>query len=288
VATTARDMNTLCDRLDGLADRLMEEYRVELPRERRDAKGDATLLANLDRRETDLKTAFTIHGDAKKVYVAGQAAYKVDPAELDARYAEALGLTAKLEAVLDYRKTKNSDKSESDTKVDKTKVDDKDTKEPKADADKPKDDKPKTGTDEKSKTEPKADSDKEKVKGKADDKPEPDAVLAAIKGLTESCTANHTQAMNAIAALEPRLIKPELAKIINGRTPEQLAAALNGHGVTPQQAAFLEALVAKFSTVDEFVALLGIQDAGFLDRFRFAFGGNGTAPSTPIRGGSHR
>jgi hypothetical protein len=240
-------MNTLCDRLDGLADRLMEEYRVELPRERRDAKGDATLLANLDRRETDLKTASTIHGDAKKVYVAGQAAYKVDPAELDARYAEALVLAAKLEAILDYRKPKGSDKSKSDTKVDKTKVDDKDSKEPKDDADKKKDgkskDKDKTDTDEKPETDPKADSDKEKAKGKDDDKSkEKDPVLAAIKGLTESCDKNHTDAMDAIEALKPGLLKAELAAVLNTLDEDTLRAILNRRELTPLGAALMDVL----------------------------------------------
>lgn len=279
MATTVRDMNTLCDRLDTLVERLDSERLTDLPRERTEAKGDATLLGNLARREKDLNTAVTVHGDAKRAFMAAKGAYKVDPSETDKRYAEALGLAATLEAILDYRKTGDSDKSKTDTKVD-----DKEKKESKDDADK---DKVKTG-DDKSKTDPKADSDKEKDKGKADDKSETDKVLAAIAKLGEDCAKQHDELGKRIDALEPRLIQSELAAIINGRTPEQLADALNGRGVTPQQAAFLEALVAKF-TPDEFLALVDIRDAGLMDRFRFAFGGNGsTSTPTPTRGGSHR
>lgn len=282
VATTAREMNTLCDRLDTLVDRLDQERLTDLPRERTDAKGDKALLDALDRRAKDLATALTVHGDAKEAFMAAKAAYKVDPTATDTNYAKAFGLAATLESILDYR-TKRSDKSKTDTKVDETKVIDKDAKEGE---DKAKS-KGKPVADDKSKTDPKADSTTEKTDGKAkDDKSETDKVLAAIAKLGEDCAKQHDELGKRIDALEPRLIKSELAKIINSRTPEQLAAALEGQGVTPQQAAFLEALVARF-TPDEFLALLDIRDAGLLDRFRFAFGGNGTTP-TPTRGGSHR
>ena len=296
MTTTVRDMNALSDRLDALAGRLEQEHNVELPRERREAT-DATMLANLDRRQEALKQAFTTHGDAKKAFLAAKAAYKVNPSEMDKQYAAALGLAADLEAVLDFRTTGDSGTSKTDDKAkanaEKSDEGEKESKDAK------KDDKDKTAdgtstTDDKAKT----DSDKEKDKAKKSDEgdtPETNRVLAAIAKLGEDCARQHTELGQRIDALEPRLIRPELAKIINGRTPEQLAAALNGYGVTPQQAAFLEALVARFSTVDEFVALLDVRDAGFLDRFRFAFGNPGNnrhadddTPSTPTRGGSHR
>lgn len=284
-------MIALLGRLDGLADRITREHNTEIPAERINAKGDSDLLARLDSRAGDLKVASKMHADAKAAFMAAKAAFKTDPEALETQYAEASKLAAQIEAVLDYRRKPGDVK---DTKVDTTSTDaaDKDSGKGKTDdkSGKPKaDDKPADT----------ADDGKEKGKGDKGDKPadpksdgkdktddKSDPVLAAIQKLTESCGQNHKAAMDAITALEPRLIKPELAKIINGRTPEQLAAALNGHGVTPQQAAFLEALVARF-TPDEFIALLDVRNAGYLERFRFAFGGNGNAQSTP-NGGSHR
>lgn len=253
MATTVAQMNTLSDRLDGLADRLTTELNVELRQERRDAKGDAELLAAIDKRETDLRVGLKMHKDAKTVYMAAKAAYKVNPAEMDARYAEALVLAAKLEAVLDYRATDDSDKSKTDTKADpdkgKAKDDDKDKKETTDDAAKKKD-----------KKDP-----KEKVE---DDESE---ILKTLKALTASCDKNHTDAMGAIQALEPRLIEPELAKVLNSLTPDQLWNVINRRGVAREEAAILEALAANF-TADDILAILKVQDAGFMDRFRFVIG----------------
>ena len=225
MATTAAQMNSLSDRLDGLVDRITKEHNTELPQERRDAKGDVELLAALDRRKVDLKTAHTMHQDAKTAYMAAKAAYKVNPSEMDVRYAEALKLAAQIESVLDFRKADDSDKSTTDTKVDETKVTDKD-KEPKADADK-------------GKTEPKADSDKEKAgkgdkaKSEKDGDAPTDPIMAAIAKLGEDCKKQHDETKDAIEALKAGQLKPELAALLNTLDEDTLRGILNRSGLTP-------------------------------------------------------
>jgi hypothetical protein len=231
VATTAAQMNSLSDRLDGLVDRITKEHNTELPQERRDADGDVELLAALDRRKVDLKTAHQMHEDAKAAYLLAKAAYKKNPAEMDIRYAEALKLAAQIESVLDFRKTDDSDKSTTDTKVDETKVTDKD-EEKKDDADKGK-------TDDKAKTEPKADSDKEKAgkgdkaKSEKDGDAPTDPIMAAIAKLGEDCKKQHDETKDAIEALKAGQLKPELAALLNTLDEDTLRGILNRSGLTP-------------------------------------------------------
>lgn len=235
MATTVAQMNSLSDRLDGLVDRITTEYNTELPQERRDANGDVELLAALDRRKADLKTAHQMHKDAKAAYLVAKAAYKKNPAEMDLRYADALKLAAQIESVLDFRKTDDSDESTTDTKVDETKATDKD-EEKKDDAGK---DKPKADSDKE-----KAKSKDEKAKSEKDGDAPTDPIMAAIAKLGEDCKKQHDETQVAIEALKAGQLKPELAALLNTLDEDTLRAILNRKELTPVGADLMNILGA--------------------------------------------
>lgn len=308
MTTSVRQMNDLCGLLDTLVDRITAEHNVELPKERRDAKGDTELLAALGRRKADLTTAFTMHKDAKAAYMAAKAAYKVDPTEMDARYAEALGLAARIEAILDFRTAPKDDTKGTKTDGDpapkpdpakgKDETDGKPVPVPapdSTDSDDSKAGKAKEKKDgDKSKTDPESDADK--AKGKEKDKPakpEPttDPVLAAIAKLGEDCRNGNDELRKEIAGVSDRLteiakgtlpeelaqilkdLDPEAARILASLSADQLTTIINRQELTPLGGALMNVLAAY--TPEELTTMLANLAAfsGKAEKIRRAFPG---------------
>jgi hypothetical protein len=285
VATTAAELNTLATRLDDIADRVVQEYKVEIPQEKIAANGDETLLANLALRKTDLKTASTMHADAKTAFMAAKATYKVEPTTAEKNYAAALVLAADIEAILDYRAKKTADGDDSAQPADpSTGKDDKDGGDPPAAPAPALVPAPVTRTD--SPVEEAEETDENKGDDKEEKGNEPDPILAAIAALGKDCREGTDELRKEIGGVNTRLdelakgtlpeelaqilsgLDPEVARILASTTPDQLNAALGGRGLTDKEAAFLK-------------GLMEMQDAGPLDRFRYTFWG------TVTTGGAH-
>ncbi len=242
--TTISELNKLSDRLSAQFDAIRAEYTT-IPQQRSDAAGKEELLLAVETRKGDLQIADKIRKEAVAAWKLATTAMPVNPDTADTHYAEALKLAAQVQSIITFRKTKDGDKP---TKVEtdgagKDKTDsDKGEKSKKEKADNPEPvpapdlkvagEKDKKKDDKKVDPAPVPDPKSDKDKGEKDgDKPE-DPILAAIRGVQESCDRNHTETKSAIEALKTGLITPDLAKIINSLTAEQLNAIINRRELT--------------------------------------------------------
>ena len=230
MATTVRQLNELTDRLTAQLERMQKEYAT-FPQQRLDAAGKAELLRGIEARKSDLETANEIRKEALVAWRLAAAALSVNPDEVDTQYAAALKLSADVQAIIRFRKKDKAD--DPATTADGTDTGDEGTGDkpaPKDPAPKPKakvDDK----ADDPKDPAPKPDEGKGKGDKKADDPKDP--ILAAIAALGKSCDKNHGDALGAIEALKPGLIKPELATILNTLDAETLQGILNRGGLSP-------------------------------------------------------
>lgn len=276
-------LSGLRDLLNQYAKDLVSEYREDLPAARINANGDRDLLASIDVRAEALRAATATQHEAVDVWQRAVQTMNTNPAQAMKLYEQARGLADKVAAVILNIPVPTPDTKEK-----------KDDKAPKVDP-------PKGGPTPQPQPAPapvptpqppapdaKSDKDKapkEKVKG------DEDPVLTAIRGVQESCDRNHGEVQKRfdemelrIKGMESGLIKPELAKILNGLTPEQLSGVLNRAGLNPRGVSILNILAAYND--EELAALLayafqGNQRGDVMERFRRYFPRRDGQPSTP-------
>ncbi|HSW78263.1 MAG TPA: hypothetical protein VLG36_05685 [Candidatus Chromulinivoraceae bacterium] len=270
-------LSGLRDLLNQYAKDLVSEYQEDLPAARVNAKGDKDLLASIDVRAEALRAATATQHEAVDVWQRAVQTMNTNPAQAMKLYEQARGLADKVAAVILNIPVPTPDTKEK-----------KDDKAPKVDP-------PKGGpTPQPQPTPapvptpqppaPDAKSDKDKGDKKTDDPKGKDPILAAIEALGADCKKNHTDALGAIEALKPGLIKPELAKILNGLTPEQLSGVLNRAGLNPRGVSILNILAAY--TDEELTALLasafqGSQRGDVMERLRRYFPRRDDQSGTP-------
>lgn len=278
-------LSGLRDLLNQYAQDLVTEYKVDLPAARVNANGDQDLLTAIDVRAEALRAATATQHEAVDVWQRAAKAINTNPTQAVTLYEQARGLADKVAAVILNLPVPTPDTT--------AKTDDKG----------PKVDPPNGGPTPQPQPQPapapapapqppapdaKSDKDKapkEKAKGDGD------AVLAAIRGVQESCDRNHGEVQQRfdvveerIKGMEPGLIKPELAAVLNTLDEDTLRAILNRSGLNPRGVSILNILAAYSD--EELAALLafafqGSQRGDVMERFRRYFPRRNDQSGTP-------
>lgn len=276
-------LSGLRDLLNQYAKDLVSEYREDLPAARVNAKGDKDLLASIDVRAEALRAATATQHEAVDVWQRAVQTMNTNPAQAMKLYEQARGLADKVAAVILNIPVPTPDTKEK-----------KDDKAPKVDP-------PKGGPAPQPQPQPApapvptpqppapdAKSDKDKGDKKTDDPKGKDPILDAIRGVQESCDRNHGEVRERfdkmelrIKGMEPGLIKPELAKILNGLTPEQFSDALNSVGLNQRSVNILNTLGAYSD--EDLAAILAYSFRGSqrVERLRRFLPRNDDQSSTP-------